>query len=117
MMHPVVQIHAFGGAGCVTFWFTSADAGARLALADLAYAIDHPASPADDQYVWCNTINCPQPRTIPVDATVGLYYFNLTDPNPISAALNWTYILHPKDSTGMLRSTRDPLMCKRSMCR
>ncbi|KAK9825976.1 hypothetical protein WJX74_002642 [Apatococcus lobatus] len=92
------KVHAFGGASCVTFSFTAADAGADMALADLAYAIDHPADPQVDQYAWCNTINCKQPRTIPLNASAGLYYFNLTALDPESAAFSWSFTLHPADS-------------------
>ncbi|KAK9844251.1 hypothetical protein WJX84_000669 [Apatococcus fuscideae] len=97
-MRPATQVHAFGGASCVTFSFTAADAGADMALADLAYAIDHPADPQVDQYAWCNTINCKQPRTIPLNASAGLYYFNLTALDPESAAFSWSFTLHPADS-------------------
>ena len=97
-----MQIHAFGGAGCVTFSFTTADAAGSLTLDNLGYAIDHPATPDDYQYAWCKA-NCKQPRTIPLNASSGIYYFNLTAQEHKSAAFEWAFTLRPSGSAGMLK--------------
>ena len=98
----VLQFPFIGGAGCVSYNFSSNGTGSILTLADADAQIDdnYPGNAPPIDYATCSSSNCTSTRTIALNATSGHYFFNISNPsaNYVWVAVN--YSTYPANSSG-----------------
>ncbi|KAK9832347.1 hypothetical protein WJX74_007368 [Apatococcus lobatus] len=91
----------FGGAACISYSFASNNSAAIVGIADADQLLDnsYPSVPARIPYTICGASNCTSSNTFALNASMGHYYFNISNPSSSFANIVLSYALYPANSS------------------
>ncbi len=89
------------GAGCMTYNFTSSAPEGTLAVQDGNGLLSSASTGAALPYSVCGATNCSQPRTISLDADLGVYYLNMTGSPTVTSWAALSYTLYGANHKGV----------------